>query len=66
MFQVSFWRQYQHGMLSLDSVRILVEGIEFSPTDEEYFNNLELIRENVEATGYLEYTTAIVSCKLTY
>ncbi|XP_014671188.1 PREDICTED: sodium/hydrogen exchanger 10-like [Priapulus caudatus] len=49
--KVSYWRQFEHGILSSDSVRVLVGYVESSMDLAGSFINLEEVKKNWQITG---------------
>nr|CAD7259290.1 unnamed protein product [Timema shepardi] len=53
--RVSYWRQFEHGMLSKEGVRVLVTAVDVAADKEEQVVDLEVLKNNWKAKGYLVF-----------
>nr|CAD7194386.1 unnamed protein product [Timema douglasi] len=53
--KVSYWRQFEHGMLSKEGVRVLVTAVDVAADKEEQVVDLEVLKNNWKAKGYLVF-----------
>ncbi|CAG2053569.1 unnamed protein product [Timema podura] len=52
---VSYWRQFEHGMLSKEGVRVLVTAVDVAADKEEQVVDLEVLKNNWKAKGSLVF-----------
>lgn len=53
--KTSYWRQFEHGMLSREAVRRLVECIDYATDNDNEFENTEEIKKSWEVQKYWLY-----------
>nr|CAD7452751.1 unnamed protein product [Timema tahoe] len=53
--RVSYWRQFEHGMLSKEGVRVLVTAVDVAADKEEQVVDLEVLKNNWKAKGSLVF-----------